>query len=241
MTTSQIPFGKEGVTPREQRKFQYSAINKKVKPNSTIANLETSLQQASVIDTMAQQANVSFTDQDLLQNSHLQEAQMGSQQVNKLSSLHTKQVKEGRKLCKSCHHQADTQVPVPHKENAANKLLNSTASFAKATELKMSSKRASTCLQDQQMEDWMRGNYYAKLCSNMHITGDYDLAAGRTKKEFSLRGATQLESEMQAQLKSMNKDILEVDKVEVSEGEDEKSSENNKVSVYEEQIKQMAA
>lgn len=71
----------------------------------------------------------------------------------------------------------------------ANKLMNNTASFSKATELKKNSKRASTCLQDQQMEDWMRGNYYAKLCSYLHITGDYDIAAGRTKKEFELRDA----------------------------------------------------
>ena len=34
------------------------------------------------------------------------------------------------------------------------------------------------------MEDWMRGNYHAKLKTNLMILQDYDLAAERTEREM---------------------------------------------------------
>lgn len=42
-------------------------------------------------------------------------------------------------------------------------------------------------VEDKQMEDWMRGSYYAKLQTNLMITQDYEMAAGRTRRELSLQ------------------------------------------------------
>ena len=44
--------------------------------------------------------------------------------------------------------------------------------------------RSSSQANDRQLEDWLRGNYHVKLKSNLMITQDYHLAAGRTKRDF---------------------------------------------------------
>ena len=94
--------------------------------------------------------------------------------------MHNKQVRMTRTLCKSClteHHTSQL-----HNQNNQKTKDKSKPAFKRKPTLK-----SQMSVEDKQMEDWMRGSYYAKLQTNLMITQDYEMAAGRTRRELSLQ------------------------------------------------------